>query len=169
LTWIYSYTPSQSVCESSIVMSYTHSDDLSIISFFIFLKVNIYIFIKNLINKLHQIVIYPFNTVTTISFFIFKIQLHLLIWTNKKKKKRFKFNNHSPSSSLLPVLYRTMINVTHTGNYLLFYDRISVSIYIYIYSISLFFSFLRIYEGQMIPSRNDDDEPDVIGMCIFFR
>ena len=59
-----------------------------------------------------------------------------------------------------------MINVTYTGNYLLFYDRISMSIYIYIYSFSFFSSFLLIYEGQMIPTRSDDDddEPDIIGM-----
>lgn len=54
-------------------------------------------------------------------------------------------------------------------------------IYINIYTFSLHrrfssssssFAFLLIYEGQMIPTRNnDDDEPDVIGMSnvIFSR
>ena len=44
-------------------------------------------------------------------------------------------------------------------------------IYINIYTFSRVFSlaFLLIYEGQMIPTRNkDDDEPDVIGKSFFF-
>jgi len=100
--------------------------------------------------------------------YIFKFNYTVVNINEPKQKTVFKFDIYSRcTSSLLLVLYRTVINVTHTGKYLLFYARISMSIYIYIYSFS-FFSFLWIYKGQMIQTRNDDDEPDIIGMYIFF-